>query len=394
MYEMVGGDAAYHGWTSKCAESHCRIKSSDACVITPQQISDTSIEELLSGLDKESVLQGSTNPRWRGKVLRIRAPIYDGFFVRALFAMTTAKWAAANRIPFFVDLEEVNYDPVKGLGENSDGATVDAYYDPSAPGDRWEQYFEPVAGIDKKQVYKKIPNNKVIELDGNTAWYYYIAGDAMALYPTTFAEAVRERKRRASEVAAWIHPKDEILEAAGSQWSQVKPESLLQEASTPQERNTVVLGVHLRGTDKFLAGGKIEPQHYWPFIDRYIKHHEPSANVRLFLASDDDTYMQSARDRYGDRVYHQAHVPRASGNHAIWKAFDRSTAHTKGKSAIMDTLMLAKCDFLLKSASAVSEFAIYFNPKLIHNSIDLSISDNPLPVWAEGLTIPKRKDLS
>merc|ERR1719231_436885 len=43
--------------------------------------------------------------------------------------------------------------------------------------------------------------------------------------------------------------------------------------------------------------------------------------------------------------------------------------------------MLSRCDFLLKSASAVSEFAILFNPNLINNSYDFSLPDQPMPSW-------------
>ena len=42
---------------------------------------------------------------------------------------------------------------------------------------------------------------------------------------------------------------------------------------------------------------------------------------------------------------------------------------------------LAKCDFLLKSASAVSEFAIYLSPQLHNNSFDFQISGQPTPTW-------------
>ena len=37
----------------------------------------------------------------------------------------------------------------------------------------------------------------------------------------------------------------------------------------------------------------------------------------------------------------------------------------------MDTMLLAMCDFLLLTSSAVAEAAIYFNPKLHNNSLNL-----------------------
>ena len=61
-------------------------------------------------------------------------------------------------------------------------------------------------------------------------------------------------------------------------------------------------------------------------------------------------------------------------------------AHSKGKQVLLDTLMLSRCDFLLKSASSVSEFAIYFNPQLARNSYDFSIPDQPRPSWMAQAT--------
>merc|ERR1712094_31665 len=90
LYAMVGMDYAFHGWTSKCKKSECRIFAKRACSITPEQIAHASMTDLLSESNKESALHGSSNPRWKRQVLRIRAPVFDGFFVRALFVMSSA----------------------------------------------------------------------------------------------------------------------------------------------------------------------------------------------------------------------------------------------------------------------------------------------------------------
>ena len=43
--------------------------------------------------------------------------------------------------------------------------------------------------------------------------------------------------------------------------------------------------------------------------------------------------------------------------------------------------MLSMCDYLLKSASAMSEFALYFNPRLINASYDFSLAGSAPPEW-------------
>merc|ERR1719491_583297 len=129
----------------------------------------------------------------------------DGFFVRALFVMSIASWAAANNIPTFVDMEEVGYDHYKGLGNNYHGSVIlDAYYDPSLPGDRWEQYFKPIHDVTKKEVYESVPESRINELSASCAWFYFNMGNSWngaGVYPTTFAEAVEGRSRHAAKAA-------------------------------------------------------------------------------------------------------------------------------------------------------------------------------------------------
>ena len=45
--------------------------------------------------------------------------------------------------------------------------------------------------------------------------------------------------------------------------------------------------------------------------------------------------------------------------------------HGKSEAVFMDAMLLAMCDFLLLTSSAVAESAIYFNPKLHNNSLNL-----------------------
>ena len=48
---------------------------------------------------------------------------------------------------------------------------------------------------------------------------------------------------------------------------------------------------------------------------------------------------------------------------------------------LVDTLLLSRVDYLIKSNSAVSEFAIYYNPKLVNRSYDFSLPGQALPSW-------------
>ena len=58
-----------------------------------------------------------------------------------------------------------------------------------------------------------------------------------------------------------------------------------------------------------------------------------------------------------------------------------------GLSTLVDTILLARCNFLIKPKSAVSEFAIYYNRRLINASYDFELRGQPQPTaawWRKG----------
>ena len=57
---------------------------------------------------------------------------------------------------------------------------------------------------------------------------------------------------------------------------------------------------------------------------------------------------------------------------AVWSLVNFSTAHARGAQALVDSLLLSRCDYLIKSASAVSEFALYWRPELANRTFDFT----------------------
>jgi hypothetical protein len=125
-----------------------------------------------------------------------------------------------------------------------------------------------------------------------------------------------------------------------------------------------VIGIHVRGTDKVWGGKKIVPNDYIPFIDKISSKNK---NVKIFLATDDPDYIQPIVEKYGDIVKY-TDAQRDKENIFL---SDKGSNYHKGLEVLTDSLLLSKCNFLIKSSSAVSEFAIYFNINLHNNSINL-----------------------
>ena len=204
-------------------------------------------------------------------------------------------------------------------------------------------------------------------------------------YPASWAQALQVRQRNAALVAAWVRVRADIRAQADAEWRRVVPRG-----AGP------VIGVHLRGTDKFVMP-KVPPARYYALIDAFMERHgggvaAGAPGPLIYLATDDATYQAAVVRRYGAQRVAQlfdGRVSRATGKQAIWKtrgSADDASAHSRGLEVLLDTLLLARCDFLLKPASSVSEFALYFNPRLVNHSFDFELEGQPEPEWARGRT--------
>jgi len=225
----------------------------------------------------------------------------------------------------------------------------------------------------------------------------------------------------------------------------IRPEVLARAASlfAPwRARSSHIIGIHLRGTDK-LVRPKVPPEAYFPLLDAYLSQH-PSALI--MLATDDRKYARRLEQRYplgvrmvsrgmgyesaawggaadpvsllreresGMRVRQRAQGLVAKGwgrgtrghgtrGHGIPLSASpqmwRQSGYQKGLEVLLDALLLSKCDYLLITASAVSEFALWISPHLWRRHLDLQATDRfqmqILPSWTRhvpGARNPSRR---
>ena len=324
----------------------------------------------------EALARGSSmtiKPAWRGKHLRIRGPLCDGFWVRALLVIVIGTWAALNGLPFHVTAD----------------AATDSYYSPAHGVSGWEHYFEPIGGVPLATVQATVPENATLELDCDTVWQAYREVDSSrgvaktmgsvangTIYPMTAAHARPLRLLRAEQVKRFVRVRAEVHTKADAEWQRI----------TQAAPHRSVLGVHMRGTDAHVSRPAVQSD-FFAMVDAYVATHGGPESVLIFLATDDEKFVSSARKRFGAaRVQMQAAgaVVRGSADRPAWKDNDRAQNLRRGTEVVLDTLLLSRCDFLIKSGSAVSEFAIYFAPRLIDASFDFNIVDQQRPEWARG----------
>lgn len=131
-----------------------------------------------------------------------------------------------------------------------------------------------------------------------------------------------------------------------------------------------VIGLHLRGTDKVESYPHRSPAFavYLDHLARVLAAHG-LARHKIFVATDQMDYAAAARAALGDRCFLLDDTPRLAAADPVARALGTHKhpgfgPGAKGTSALLDCLLLARCDYLIKNRSALSDAALAFNPRL------------------------------
>ena len=324
--------------------------------------------------------------------LRITGPVADGFFVRALTVLAQARWARHVGLPISVAYR----------------SPADAYASPGAGSrDGFSHYFEPPAAAAAVP-----PGARLVQLECAAAARCW---EGHGSYAWDWPTAAALRRRRVADVAALpLRPRARFVRAADAFWRAER----LDAASS-------VLGVHLRGTDK--TKGHVPVGRYLPLVRAYLCH---DATAAILVATDDASMLAQFVAAVGaasptTRVVWRRDASRGNGSglgnnpagafgceakmvcakggggdggaacrQRAWPSqFDCAGGARRrparpaavGEDVLVDTLLLARAAFLLKSVSAVGEFAVYWSEggRLLERSYDFNLEGRqPVPRWA------------
>jgi hypothetical protein len=125
-----------------------------------------------------------------------------------------------------------------------------------------------------------------------------------------------------------------------------------------------VLGVHIRLTDKKTTPSEnktiISCEHYIKEINKYVSKNK---NCFIFVATDSDEYIGTLKNEYGDKIILFNDILRGKGNKGVH--IDGSpNGYKKGKDVLIETILLSRCNFLIKGISNVSLCSLFFNKGL------------------------------
>lgn len=259
-----------------------------------------------------------------------------------------------------------NWLPIINFDKNSESV----FFDEEKGNNVWEYYFEPVCGISSAEFYKLKHSSQIefkkIHTLSEKDFLPFFGVDTKGIthfWNTTepLAWTLKNRERCRHLCQEYIKPKEHILQIVNQFRSRYFTSS------------SYILGVHIRGTDFNYA----KPTSLLEYFNAISEHVGKIKNEdwKIFLATDQEQFVDEFRSEFGDRIITYDSI-RSLGNLPI--CFNSQVnPYQRGEDVLIDILLLSKCNYLFKCASAVGELALWLAPQL--KSTDFALQSTWTP---------------
>jgi hypothetical protein len=143
------------------------------------------------------------------------------------------------------------------------------------------------------------------------------------------------------------------------------------------------LAAHIRLTDKaaVVARDKKGLSVYRPYIEAYAESTRDDASP-IYIATDDarvlDTIQKKWPKHVSSRVIVQSDVTRSTSNMATFKILEHDK-HRSNTEALVEMYAMSKCSFFVHGFSGMAEAAVYLNPSLHNQSVNIDDKNRPDP---------------
>jgi len=255
---------------------------------------------------------------------------------------------------------------------NFDKAGAGYFYDPAYGDNVWDYYFQPVMGVtyaDVKQLLDTgaIHPNLIHSYKPKDILDWHVSDpERIATFWT---------KNHPKDPAAWMAEKRALGREYVAKYIRVKPHitSRIEEFANERIKPQYTIGVHIRGTE-FVYAEPTRPEDYFRAVHQLTRHYH-LADFKIFLATDQNQYVHMFEQEFGSRIITHPSL-RSSSDVAPFKLRKANPYH-KGEDVLIDTLLLSKCNYLLKCAAAGGEFALWFGSSLACTDFALESRYNP-----------------
>lgn len=248
-----------------------------------------------------------------------------GFFSNFLGVLNNLHWCRKN------NYTPVVYWPKGGLYYDARGCNG-IFSD-----NIWDYYFYPVSDLNYN------PHDKIN--------YSPFPPDSfcVATHPNTSAHYPDPnwRKYMNDLISAFIRIKEPTL-------------NKIEEFFTNNIEGRYTVSIHIRGTDKFLEVRPIS-------LDQIFAEANKHAPCQFFIATDDERLLNEAKKKLKGNVihYNSCRVNRVAGVHNSHSCPEESRAYL-GEEALIDCILLSRCNIMIHTWSNLSIAALLFNPVLEH----------------------------
>ena len=128
---------------------------------------------------------------------------------------------------------------------------------------------------------------------------------------------------------------------------------------------THVISVHYRGTDKSCNKGNCEARKvtYEEMIEnvqKYIRENHLET-FKIFVAADEEGFVQRMQKEFPGKIA-VSNARRSTDGQPLH--FNTKNPYETGREALIDCLLLARGDVLIRTSSNLSKFATYINPDM------------------------------
>lgn len=124
--------------------------------------------------------------------------------------------------------------------------------------------------------------------------------------------------------------------------------------------NKYVIGLHYRGTDKSSEAPRVAYEDAATQINAMLEVNLPIEHTKIFIATDEAAFLEYAIENWGDAVCYNDST-RSTGNNAVHTDANRD-AYKVGEDAILDMLILSRCNVLVRCRSNLSLWSGFYSP--------------------------------
>ncbi len=219
-----------------------------------------------------------------------------------------------------------SFDKQQCSGVKIDFGTKGLYYDPKFGANWWNYYFQPL----------QVGKNLGFTNDNTNNWPHAM---------NTLCKMSRQRGNYLIQ-----------------KYIKIKPyvQRLVDNFYNAHLTNTFLIGIHYRGTDKSSEAAPVSYEKVLNVLQNRIRALN-GKSYKIFVATDDQNFLNVIKSKHNNLYYTDG--VRSSNGAPLH--INTSYSHFKqGLECLIDVLLLARCNVLIRTASNMTISAAMFNPNL------------------------------